>query len=94
LERTNLWGYANLWMIAEVYSESLDRKKLEQYTAKTMDERIGQTVRQYTQQAAAAIPFKTGTALRGVSAAPATNTSRRIAKPQQCVQDAGWPQRR
>jgi hypothetical protein len=32
--------------------------------------------------------------LRGVFTAPATNTSQRIARLQQRVQDAGWPQRR
>jgi hypothetical protein len=36
--------------MAEAYSESLERKELEQRTTKMMDERIGQAVRQYTQQ--------------------------------------------
>lgn len=44
------WGYANLWTMAEAYSESVERKKMEQRAAKMMDERIGQAVRQYTQQ--------------------------------------------
>jgi hypothetical protein len=36
--------------MAEAYSASLERKKLEHRTARMMDERIGQAVRQYTQQ--------------------------------------------
>jgi hypothetical protein len=50
-ENEPFWGYTNLWTMAEAYSASLERKKLEQHTAKMMDERIGQAVRQYTQQA-------------------------------------------
>lgn len=49
-ENEPFWGYANLWTMAEAYSASIERKKLEQRTTKMMDDRIGQAVRQYSQQ--------------------------------------------
>jgi hypothetical protein len=49
-ENEPFWGYSNLWTMAEAYSESVERKKMEQRTAKMMEEQIGQAVRRDTQQ--------------------------------------------
>jgi hypothetical protein len=53
------WGYANSWTMAEAHSEAVERKKMEQHAAKMMDERIGQAVRQYSQQGSSASKLTT-----------------------------------
>jgi hypothetical protein len=108
-ENEHFWGYTNLRTMVEACSALLERKKLEHRTTRMMDERIGQAVRQYTQQSQ-----DQGNASQDLitysSQATAGNSSRSFqdrrhvtwcfaapptnTNPQKRMQDADWPQRK